>query len=177
MDTLAELREWFLKNPDERVEVFMLADKYLQAWDLMGAKAFRLPREAVKCKPIIECFAGDPRGYADWLRTMRNTYLPRRGNDAANALAKLIKVVDLRGIARDTRNRENLALTLALKTGIIQDTPEAKRRYIKRIQKVWGAERVRRIPTGFSQEERSELVKEFWAEIDAQLERGEVPEP
>lgn len=182
MDTLRELRSYVLKEPERGARVLALADKYLQMYDKLGDD-FRLPRDDIKVKPVIEYFAGDPAGYAAWLRRLRDD-LPAR-SVAADEINTLYRRVEVRALQRERRSRENRGLAKALAAGLVAGDYESKQRYLRKLVLEWSLRRHatlkehRRRVSGkhLSLDEQAEILQKFWQEIDDEIARGELPAP
>ncbi len=183
MDSLKELREWFLEDPENRAIAFKIADQYLVKYD-ENPQGFRpIPREDSFVRPVVEAFAGDSAAYADWLRKLARNYLVR-GSMPAVELGSTAKIAQCRGINRRKRLIETEALRQAIIQGKIKDTVLEKARYKRRISD-WikkdykvtlDAERSKTHSGRLSLEERDELVTAYWDALLQRFASGDVPE-
>jgi hypothetical protein len=183
MNSLKELREWFLADPENRVTAFKVADHYLIKYD-ENPQGFRpIPREDAFVRPVVEAFAGDSAGYAEWLRKLARTYLVR-GSYVSQFVGNVAKVAQCRGINRRKRLIEIEAVRQAVIQGRIRDTPLEKARYKRRVSEwvkrdykaVLDGERRKTHNGRLSLEERDELVKQYWDDLLQQFTSGEIPE-
>ena len=113
MDSLKELREWFLEDPETRAVAFRIADYYLVTYD-DDPKAFRpIAKDDAFAKPVVEAFAGDSLGYVKWLRKLMSTYL-HKGSAPSIIIGEVCKSAQSRGINRRKRLLETEALRNAV---------------------------------------------------------------
>ena len=182
MDSLKELREWFLADPENRCTAFKIADHYLTKYD-EDPEMTVLPREHIFAKPVVEAFAGDSLAYVKWLRKLTGQYLVR-GSEPAKYLGEVAKDAQSRGINRRKRFLESEAVRQALIKRMIKDVPLEKLRYkrrvaeaIKREYKALLENRRNKTKTGrLSLEERDEIATAFWDDLLQRYTSGDVPE-
>lgn len=182
MESLKELREWFLEDPESRVVAFKIADHYLTKYD-ENPELTVLPREHIFARPVVEAFAGDTLGYVKWLRKLMRTYLVK-GSDPAMFIGEVCKPAQSRGINRRKRLLETEAIHHAVNRGMIRDNPLDKLRYKKRVNEwikkeyklLLDAARRNAKNGRLTIEERDELATAFWDELLQKFSAGDVPE-
>ena len=180
MSTLRETRDALLEM-ESPAKVLRLADKYLQAMQEMGSD-FVLPLQHVFIKPILEFYAGDLVGWRKFVRGVRDL-LPRR-SAAQLDVQDFYRTIDLRMVQQERRERLNAAVDTAVRLKKIPADYQSKVRYAKRCTQHWlkrkvavMAEARSRISSGrVSREECDSILTNFWAEIDDEISRGELPE-
>lgn len=181
METIRELKEYVLDNPDDGVRALGIADNYLQLYDKIGNQLI-LPKEHSFAKPVVECFAGDPASYARWLKKVRDE-MHKCG--ARMDLNSLFRKVEVRGIQRERRAREDAAVMTAVRNNLIINTPTERQRYHRRLVLEWGKRRyavldeARRSTKGgrLTLDEQSEVLARFWAAVDEEIAAGDLPPP
>jgi hypothetical protein len=181
MHTLHELYEFTLSNPEKGAKMLYLADKYLLMYDDLGEE-LKLPKEHDFIKPILEKFAKNPKGFSEWLFKLRNDLPKCAGRVLINALYRKVMT---RALQRERRTREDAAIRMALKIGLINDDYATKQAYIRKIVLEWGKRRTEildserkfgkgpRIPL----DEQEIILADFWKSIEAEIEKGELPKP
>lgn len=183
MESLKDLREWVLDDPDNRAFAFKVADHYLVKYD-EDPKMFRpIPKDDAFVKPVVEAFAGDSSAYASWLRKLARNYL-HRGSEAAVVIGEVAKVAQCRGINRRKRMIELEAIRQAVIQGKIKDTPLEKTRYKRRVSEyikreyklLLDGERRKTKNGRISLDEREELITKYWDDLLQSFAAGEIPE-
>lgn len=189
MDSLKELREWFLADPENRWDAFVVADYYLTEYDAKP-DLVEIPRSSLFAKPVVEAFAGDSLAYALWLRKLVRNYLVR-GSEPAKHIGEVAKGVQSRGINRRKRFIEGEAVRWGLIKGYITSPKvdkkkylDDKRRYLTRVRFLIKREYTtlleshrRKTKTGrLSLEERDEIAAAFWDDLLQRYTSGDVPE-
>ena len=182
MDSLKELREWFLVDPENRWDAFKIADHYLTKYD-EDPEMTVIPREHIFAKPVVEAFAGDPLAYVKWLRQLVNGYLVR-ASDPAKAIGQVAKDAQSRGINRRKRFLESEAVRQAVIKRMIKDIPLDKLRYKRRVAEAIKREykvlldsaRAKTANGRVTIEERDELASKFRDDLLQRYTSGDVPE-
>ena len=182
MNSLKELREWFLEDPEHRAKAFEVADYYLVKYD-DNPEMTKVPASCIYAKPVVESFAGDSLLWAKWIRKVANTYL-ERGCEHGKVLREVAKDAQSRGSNQRARMLKNEALRQALARGIVKDTKLEKGRYkrrvgewIKREYKLFlGSHRRATKENRISLDERDELVTKWWDDLLQQFLSGDIPE-
>lgn len=178
---LAELREHLL-NAKDPGKLLLMADNYLQSMQKMG-NSFVLPHEHTILAPILEYYAGDLRGWVKYVKGIRDRLV--RGTEAWDSVYVLYRTLEIRAVQRERRERLSAAVDKAVALGLIEDDVEIKRRYANRCTNEWARMRTARLDSlragtsrkRISEDERNEILKEFWDEIDQLIAAGEVPTP
>lgn len=182
MKNLRELKEWSLDHPDESIQALQIADDYLQMYDRMGDRLV-IPKDHAFARPVVEYFAGAPDEFAKWLHKLVAEFPPK--TEARRQCYELFRRVNLRHAQRVRRERINAAVQTAVNLGIIPDEYLVKERYARRVTLVWGMKlkalqkSARNATSGktLSREHDDILREEFWSDVEAQIARGELPEP
>ena len=177
MMDLSEATQFIFYSGDP-AQWLRLADTYIQQYNAMP-RLFILPREHAQLKPVVEAFARDDRGLTDYVLGFRNDLPDGEQKIAVNALYRKINV---RYVQRVRRERLTRALDMAEKKFGTLDY-EARLKYSKKLEQAWGRRRLdwladvrrkmgrRNIPL----EEMNDALSVFWAGVDDEIERGEVP--
>ena len=160
-------------------ETLSLANKYMLSIEKMGSE-FRLPREHVRVQTLLEDYSYDLPGWMKFVKTARDNM--GRGSPGWADMQELFRTIETRCVQRIRWARLDAAISVALKKGLIPDTPEAKIAYAKRCTQVWMArkknlENVHRADSSngrITQALREELLAEFWKQIDDEIKNGEV---
>jgi hypothetical protein len=179
MNTLKELREWVLADPESRVVCFQIADKYLVEYD-RKPEFMVIPKEHAFSKPVVEAFANDSIAYSRWLRKLNQNHL-ERGSEASKALSETASKVQSRGLNQRRRAIESDALFSAVKSQVVKDNVADKARYTKRlrdfIKKDYAAHlnglRGKTKNGRITNEEREMVALEYWESIAQRAAAGE----
>lgn len=183
MDSLKELREWFLEDPETRVVAFDIANGHLVKYD-ENPKRFRpIPKIDFYAKPVVEAFAGDPFGYLIWLRKLARNNLVR-GSEPSKFITELCAKIQSRASNIRSRSLEDEALAWALRKGIVTDEKQPRDRYKKVIRNflsreraLWlVSERKKSQKKSLSYDEQAELLREFWNTMAQRFSAGDIPE-
>lgn len=178
---LKEFRATVLRL-DRPEEVLRLADKYLAQMQDLG-DSFVLPREHILVKPVLEYYAGDLEGWVKFLDSIRQR-LPKEGRKFHAGVQELFRTVEVRYVQTQRRARLDAAVQKAVKLRLVPDTYDDKIRYARRCTQEWTKRRMDLLKNSakgkgsrITVEERETLLDDFWLEIDAEIDRGEVPKP
>lgn len=164
MNELDKLRAK-LKQSSNAARALKLADDYLL--ELARKKEdFILPRAHASLLPILEAFADDLSGWRLYLKALHDK-------------------VEARMYQRISRSLSTLARDVAIKKGILPDTPADKERYIKRCRKLWDVRKKTMLSNArkmapknrLSESHRAELLADYWERLEEELNNGEVPKP
>jgi hypothetical protein len=181
MHTLHELYEFTLSNPEKGAKMLYLADKYLLMYDDLGEE-LTLPKEHEFIKPILEKFAKNPKSFSEWLFKLRNDLPKCAGRILINALYRKVMT---RALQRERRVREDAAVRMAIKIGLIIDDYAIKQAYVRKIVIEWGKRRTqlfdseRKFGKGqrIALHEQEAILADFWKTIEDEIEKGELPTP
>lgn len=180
MKTVNELRDALLNGKEPPEKALQLADKYLQQLAAMGDD-FRLPREHLTIKPLLEEFGTDPEGFHEFVRSVRDA-VPSRSM-ARKGLQELFRTIETRLTQQMRRVRLDAAITMAVKKSIIPDVYSSKLAYANRCTAFWAQRKKnlldahRAMKDHLDTDTRRVLLDEFWAKVDAEIANGELPKP
>lgn len=182
METLKDLREWVLADPEQRLISLQIADKYLVEYD-RDPKFLVIPWEHSFAKPVVEAFANDPLAYAKWLKKLNNNHF-ERGSELGKSLTELSAKIQSRGLNQRRRAIESDALFSALKHGALKDTTLDKARWLKRFRDTVKREyeahmkafRSKTDKGRIKTEEREVIVAEYWEQMAQRAAAGEFNE-
>ena len=176
---LSLLTETRLRNPDKVKDWLNIADKHMMNY-ASNPDVFLLPKAHEFMKPLIEAFAHNTEGYAQYLVDLRDNF-DRRSLPFVEIQAIYRRV---NGRAVQQARRERIARAVAKAEELYGEIP-----YTKRMQ--WMAEREhewaqRRLTFLEQQRERlkqerlavdvrTEMLLEFWDIIDTEIYKGELP--
>lgn len=183
MSDLAEFRRTLLAiaAPDQWL---ILADDYIKRFEAFSdSDQFELPAKHAWLEPAIAYYAHDLEGWVKFIKSVRDR-LPAKSQEFAKVF-DFYKDVNARMLVQRQRQREEMAYDVAVRKQMLKDTPENRKRYAKRCTQYWANQRRMMLdnvrassPTGrVSVDHREELLKEFWENIEAMIENGEVPKP
>lgn len=169
-----------LLDSRDPAEWLRIADDYLELYS-RNPTSFRLPKDHLRLKPLIENYAYDPAGFVEFCLRVRN--------DCVGESYKRVHEVYRRVMGREVQKQRRARLT----TGVSLIEQELERRFTQNqkvyvaawLEQYWGKERLdrldesRRMTTGsrLSTDVRSDICNAFWAEVDANLKNGIVPIP
>lgn len=181
MDTLTELKQWILDDPDARVGCLEDADFYLVAYDEQRER-FLLPAQFVHIKPVIEAFAGDSLAFAKWVREFARKYF-FRGSEPSKQLSAIAASAQSRGIMRRRRLIIADAVAQAVRLRFIPDTTKDRQRYgmafntwlRKRYTAHMKQQRGAHPGGRMTSEEREVETAAFWEDINQKILSGELP--
>lgn len=159
-------------------EWLRFADMYIVSSNQMP-EAFVLPTEHAVLRPVIESFRGDPSLFAKYIQAIRDQYLP--GEQKAE-LQMLYRTVLTRSVQQARRARLGRALEVVEIMHGRRLEPDERERVARNLEETWANRWMQflksaRGSTGTGRlraDERGELLKQFWAEIDDEIERGSV---
>lgn len=177
---LKEFRSTLLRL-DRPEDVLRLADKYLTQQQEMGDN-FVLPREHVMVKPVLDYYAGDLAGWVKFVKGVRDR-LPVDGRTYHAGVHDLYRLLNIRLVQQQRRERLDAAVAVAVKKKFVRDSYEDKQRYARRCTQTWKLRRDNMLKAHvpdrgrISVAEREELLEDFWKQIEAEIANGEVPKP
>jgi hypothetical protein len=131
--------------------------------------------------PMLEFYTEDLEGWMNFVKNVRDRLEPRSPEFVG--VNDFYKVVNVRFIQRRTRAILDVAVDLATRKGMIDQSWTAKQLYAKRCIQSWKMRKdnmlnaVRKTSkTGrVSLSHREELLKEFWDMIADEVNNGEIP--
>lgn len=175
-----DVSDVLLRDPNV-ADKLRLADNYMLQMQRFGNK-FVLPDEHQELEPIIKKYARDLPRFVSLVRSIRDQVPPKKPSYIA--LHELYRMLEVRLVQQTRRERARKALNW-VERHHAKLTHEQKMRWLRKLEQQWGKQRMqyleaerRKTERGrLSTEEREELLKQFWAEIDEQVENGELPTP
>lgn len=179
MTTIHELTDELLSDR-AAVKWLRLADNYIQMFN-KSPHEFILPREHARLKPLIEIYAHDLHGFVRYILGVRDSYTH---DTAAYAdLHKLYRTVSTRLLQQERRHRLNAAVDKALALRGAPASFHTRATWARRMEQEWGRRRLEQMKgyrdktkrNRLSVDERTEVLDEFWSEIDNEIARGELP--
>lgn len=179
---LKEFRATVLRL-DRPEEVLRLADEYLQDMERKGDR-FILPKDHIIVKPVLEYYHGDLKGWVKFVKSVRDR-LPVDGRKFHEGVHDIYRTVLIRLTQVERRARLDAAVTMAVKKKLIENTYDEKMRYSRRCTQAWKlrkdnllTQHAKQTKKGvLSVEEREELLVDFWNNIAAEIDNGELPKP
>lgn len=179
---LREFRDTLLRL-DRPEEILQLADTYLTHMAELGAE-FILPKKYELIKPALEYYANDLEGWVKFVRGVRDR-LPRVGRQYHPGVNALLRKLEIRLTQQLRRDRLDTAVAMAVRKGLIEGDYETKVRYAKRCTQAWKLKRETMLKNAamstksnrLSVAERELLLAEFWHNIEAEIQNGELPKP
>jgi hypothetical protein len=157
-----------------------LADKLMEVYR-SERSMFRLSGESEPILPIIEKFAYDAAGFADYILTFRDTL--ERGSSQYQGVNKLYRSVFTRAIQQERRARADLAVAKCIE--LYGDPPSFSERlsWIARREADWAGQRLafldemrhRHDAKKLSREETNRYLALFWNTINESIEERGVP--
>lgn len=166
-------------DSDRPAEWLRLADLYMNTYNQMP-ETFVLPAQHAMLKPVIDTFKSDLERFVLYVQAIRDQYGP---GEKRVELQKLYRTILVRQMQQSRRSRVGRALKVVetmLNRGL---GPDERERVSRKLDQHWARRRQlylegarRGTDKGrLSSDERSELLNEFWAEVDAEIDRRELP--
>lgn len=162
-------------NPAEWLR---LADRYIVNYN-KDPKHFVLPKNHKDMLPVIEEYAYDLRGFVGFIAKVRD--LCRR--DDAEAVQKLYRTVNGRLTQQERRARFDRALDKAQELHGPYADYLTRMQWLSALEQVWRKRRLRYLDEArdaagrrLTRDEVAEAAAKFWAELDEEIEAGNVPD-
>lgn len=179
LNELSALTDALLTNHDA-VRWLRLADNYIQMYN-KAPRYFILPRAHARVKPLIEVYADDLAGFVRYILGVRDSF--PADSRSHGELHKLYRTVSTRALQQERRYRLNLAVERAVQLRGTPATTETKQLWARKMEQEWGRRRMQRMASvramttrkRLSVDERTQVLEDFWAEIDAEIARGALP--
>ena len=167
-----------LMNDPEAAVKLRLVDSYIAHRERAGRK-FVLPPTHSELAPLIEQYSSNFPRFVQYVKDLRDTVEPR--SEAYISLHELYRTLEVRLVQQQRRDRARRALDVYEKRNP-KASYEEKVRWMRRVEQAWGRRRMaeleahrRRTATGrISTEEREEILKGFWEQVDDEIKRGDV---
>ena len=168
----------FLRSPDKAAEWLTLADKYAQAY-LEDPKIFLLPTAHGFLKPIIERYANDLEGLAQYVETVRDAFDRRSAQWLA--IQRVYRRINGRHVQQLRRSRSNRAVEKAIELFGSVDY-KTRLQWVANLENDWAKRRLVFLDAQrdkfkggrISVEDRVELLAEFWNDIDTEIYEGRL---
>lgn len=181
MSTLMDATQQLLSSPSP-AEDLKLADQYIRMWNVQGG-AFILPRQHAYLAPIIDAFSGKLDRFHKYVKGVRDECYHSYGERSAKyiTLQQLFRSIEVRLVQQQRRERTSQVAEWFRAT--YPHVGAAQRQtYVRRVEQQWTAQRLQLLNAYRKQhggrlpeDTRRELLDEFWAGIDDQIKRGDLP--
>lgn len=168
-----------LSNPDQAGTWLTQADKYMQSY-VQNPATFILPRANAFMKPVIEAYAYNLEGFAQYLIGIRDSFDPQ--SSGWEHVQALYRRVLGRYTQQLRRERSTRAIAKAEELYGVVGFHE-RLHWVSKLEHGWAKRRLEfleehrnltqghRIPVDV----RAELLAEFWNTIDTEIYNGDVP--
>ena len=179
---LKELRDTLLRV-DHPEKILSLADTYMKHMQEAGTE-FRLPKEHIVVKVLLEYYAEDLGGWVKFVRGVRDR-LPMVGRSYHPGVNKVYRTLETRYVQVVRRKRIDAAVAQAVKKRLIEDDYASKVAYSNKCVQAWKLRRDNMLKMAANQtksgrlsvEEREGMLEEFWLHVDEETRNGELPKP
>lgn len=179
--SLKEVRDTLLQIAHPAV-VLQQVDDYMELLRKHRGN-FELPYALAWTKPLFEFYTEDLPGWIKFVRHVRDKLNPE--DPDFKALQAFNEKLGSRMAIQRSRELVNLAMIIAVRKGLIEDTPDAKARYAKRCKTTWALRRKRTLANArmasskkrLSLSEQDEVLKDFWENLELEINNGEIPPP
>lgn len=177
---LEETTSALLRNPDKVSEWVIIADKHMMSY-AKDQRLFVLPKQHEFMKPLIEAFAHDLVGFAEYLLQLRDNF-DRRSRQFVDIQAVYRRV---NGRSVQQQRRERMARAIAKAEELYGEIAYTKRmQWMAELEHHWAQRRLafleqqrkRLKQERLSTEMRTEMLLEFWDIIDTEIYKGELPQ-
>lgn len=176
MDSFDRATNWLVSQLDIG-KTLKLIDDYIQRAEKMGSVV--VPKEHKEVQPFVDRFVKDFPGFVAYVKDLRANFM---GAGIVTTIDDAYSTFEVRrqGQMRHARERR-LAKKYIEKNGEFPNY-EARVRYLTKAQQTWVhgrkialAEAKRRKGSAISSDERAQVVEEYWAAVDAAIEKGVIP--
>ena len=176
---LALCTNMMLRNPDKVSEWITIADRYMQTY-AEDPNTFLLPKAHEFLKPLIESYALNLEGFTQYLIGLRDCF------DRSTAQFTQIQAIYRRVNGRfvQQQRRERISRAVAKAEELYGEIPYTERiQWMARIEHEWAQRRLawleqqrqRLSKERLSVDIRTELLLEFWDNIDTEIYEGNIP--
>lgn len=176
---LAECTNTMLRNPDKLKDWLTLADKYMQTY-ADNPKLFVLPSAHGFMKPLIESYALNLDGFTQYLAGLRESF--DRQSTAFRDIQAIYRRVNGRYVQQVRRERMGRAIAKAEEmwgeipyTQRIQWMADLEHEWARRRLAFLEIQRKRIGEERIDVDTRTELLAEFWNDIDTEIFEGRLP--
>lgn len=179
--TLRDVRDTLLQiaHPDR---VLRYADGLMELRRKHGDN-FTLTSADAWLLPLLEFYTEDLDGWCKFVKNVRDRLEPK--SEEYVGVHEFYKVIYVRNVQRRTRNLTAISTDLAVKRRLIPNAFETKQRYAKRCIQYWSLKRRTLLANArlanpkkrLTLEEQDEILADFWAQIELEVNNGEIPAP
>lgn len=164
------------KKPDEQLK---LADMYIDAYNKMPS-TFVLPAQMAALKPLVDTFHANLDSFTRYARALRDALPP---GSERSAMHQFYRTLNTRLVQRVGRSRDARALAVVEEMLHRELDPDERDRVLVKLNQFWSRRRREFLEAArrstekgrLNTDERSTLLVEFWAQIDEEIERRELP--
>lgn len=176
---LAACTNMLLRNPDKVGEWVTVADRYMQTY-VEDPEAFLLPKAHEFMKPLIEAYALNLEGFTHYLVGLRDCFDKR--STQFNKIQAIYRRINGRHVQQTRRERIGRAVDKAEE--LYGELPYTQRiQWMAHLEHEWAQRRMafleqqrQKLKTErLSVEIRTELLAEFWNDIDTEIYEGKLP--
>lgn len=166
-------------DSDNPAELLRLADMYIESFNKMP-EAFVLPAKHVILRPVIEAFSDDLDAFVRYIHAVREQFPP--GLKRAD-LQMFYRTILTRSVQQSRRQRLSRAVAVMEQVVGRRLEREERERVAKRLEQNWASRRMDFLKSHrgatdkgrLRSDERSELLEEFWGQIDAEIAQRDLP--
>ncbi len=169
-----------LLNDPQPASQLQMVDAYIDQRKKMGTK-FVLPKEHSHLKPLIDHYQKDLDSFVDYVRDIRDD-VPPRGNTYIS-LHELYRTLRVRRVQQERRARGRRALDW-LEKNYPKATIDQKMRWLRKLEQQWGKDRFHAMDVArdkikgadrLTTDEREDVLNKFWADVDNDIKKGNLP--
>lgn len=178
-ETLPECTNTLLRNPDKLKDWLSIADQHMQTYAENRA-TFLLPRAHEFLKPLIETYATNLEGFTEYLLGIRDCF--DRQSAAFKDAQAVYRRINGRYIQQQRRARMDRAIAKAEEmwghipyVSRVQWMAALEHQWANRRLDFLEANRRRYQRDRLPSEDRTELLAEFWEQIDTEIYEGKLP--
>lgn len=169
----------YILNAERPEEWLHLADMYIGSYNQMP-DAFVLPADHAILQPVIAAFHNDIDAFIAYIEAIRNHYPPGDQRLSIHTLYRTILTRSIQQSRRDRRARALAAVERAMNRKLDADEREAvgnklEQRWASDRREFLKSHRALSVNGRLSTDVRAALLKQFWAEVDDAIARGDLP--
>lgn len=172
-----EVTEHLLNDPSI-ADKLRLVDDYIAHRQRAGRR-FILPEEHGELEALIQEYDGNFAKFVEYVKRLRDTVPPR--SSVYISLHELYRTLDVRLVQQQRRDRARRALELYERKNPKASYDE-KMKWLRKLEQSWGRRRMSRLEEHrrktadkrLSTDEREGILKDFWREVDDEINRGEM---
>ncbi len=156
-----------------------LADSYMMSYNRMP-ESFVLPHKHAALKPLIDQYARSLSGWVLYVQGVRDTF--ERGSDEYAAVHEFYRRINVRYLQHSRRERLNRAYDKAAELwGPIAFSD--RQQWFHKLEHTWARRRLAYMESvrkgagikRLTDDERRDVLDEFWALIDQEIDEGKLP--